>query len=59
MKFRTASNDMIASASVESTFVKQVAETLSKSVQSSDEFLKSECPICLEEPRVKDAVYSE
>jgi hypothetical protein len=59
IKFRNASNGMIASASGESTFAMQVAETISKCVQSSDEFLKSECPICLEEPRVEDAVYSE
>ena len=59
IKFRNASNGMIASASGESTFAMQVAESISKCVQSSDEFLKSECPICLEEPRVEDAVYSE
>ncbi len=59
IKFRNASNGMFASASGESTFAMQVAETISKCVQSSDEFLKSECPICLEEPRVVDAVYSE
>lgn len=46
-------------ANVGSTFAKQVAESLSQCVQSSDDCLKSECPICLEEPRVEDAVHSE
>ncbi len=59
MKFNNKSNGVVASANGESTFAKQVAETLSKCVRSSDEFLKSECPICLDEPRVEDAVYSE
>ncbi len=58
IKFNNTSSDFVASAS-DSTYAMQVAETISKSVQSSDEFLKSECPICLEEPRMEDAVYSE
>ncbi|KAL3756862.1 hypothetical protein ACHAWU_005124 [Discostella pseudostelligera] len=58
MKFNKTSNGVVASANGESTFAKQVAETLSKCVRSSDEFLKSECPICLDEPRVEDAVYT-
>ena len=57
-KFNITSSDFVASAS-ESTYAMQVAETLSKCVQSSDEFLKSECPICLEEPMMEDVVYSE
>ncbi|KAL7551748.1 hypothetical protein ACHAWF_014931 [Thalassiosira exigua] len=42
----------------ESTFVKHVAESLTQCVQSHDEYLSEECPVCLEEPRVEDAVHT-
>ena len=42
----------------ESSFAKQVAQSLSQHVHSTDEYLKSECPICLDEPRVEDAVHT-
>lgn len=40
------------------SFVRQVAESLSQCVSSSDEYLKSECPICFEEPKLEDAVHT-
>jgi len=40
------------------SFVKQVAESLTQTVQSTDECLKNECPICLDEPRVEDAIHT-
>ena len=40
------------------SFVKQVAESLTRTVQSTDECLKNECPICLDEPRVEDAIHT-
>ena len=42
----------------ESSFAKQVAQSLSQHVHSTDEYLKNECPICLDEPRVEDAVHT-
>jgi len=45
-------------ADTQSSFVKQVAESLTQTVQSTDECLKNECPICLEEPRVEDAIHT-
>ena len=39
-------------------FVNQVAESLTQTVQSTDECLKNECPICLDEPRVEDAIHT-
>lgn len=54
-KFKNDSNE----ACTGSAFAKQVAESLSQCVQSNDEFLESECPICLEEPRIEDSVHSK
>ena len=41
------------------SFAQQVAESLSQCVQSNDDHLNSECPICLDLPKFKDAVHSE
>jgi len=57
-KFKKNSK-VIANVNEDSAFAKQVAESLSQCVQSSDDHLKGECPICLDEPRVEDAVHSE
>ena len=38
--------------------MKKVAASLSQCVNLSEEYLASECPICLEEPRVEDAVHT-
>lgn len=60
LKFKNTSSEVNTSTGGEpNAFAKQVAEKISICVQSSDEFLNSECPVCLEEPRVEDAVYSE
>lgn len=60
LKFKNTSSEVNTSTGGEpNAFAKQVAEKISICVQSSDEFLKSECPVCLEEPRVEDAVYSK
>ena len=58
-KFKKNSNGVCAPANDKSAFMNQVAESLSQCVKTSDEFLNSECPICLDEPRVEDAVHSE
>ena len=39
-------------------YVRQVAESLSQFVQSSNEYFHSECPICFDEPKIEDAVYT-
>ena len=36
----------------------EIAETLSKCIQSNDKLLKTECPICFEEPNVVDSVHT-
>ena len=36
----------------------EIAETLSKCIQSSDKLLTTECPICFEEPNVVDSVHT-
>jgi len=60
-KFKKNANMQDESTSfVQSTsnFAQQVAESLSQCVQSNDDHLNSECPICLEEPRLEDAVHT-
>ncbi|KAL3793573.1 hypothetical protein ACHAW5_002853 [Stephanodiscus triporus] len=57
-KFKKNSNGVCAPANDKSTFMNQVAESLSQCVKTSDEFLNSECPICLDQPRVEDAVHT-
>jgi hypothetical protein len=59
MKFKKANAVGGKKASDKSAFVNQVAESLSQCVKTSDDFLCGECPICLEEPRVENAVHSE
>lgn len=59
LKFKKNSTGVGPLANDKSAFMNQVAESLSQCVKTSDEFLNSECPICLDEPRVKDAVHSE
>ena len=59
MKFKTSANGVDgAGTNDKSAFINQVAESLSLCVKS-DEFLHGECPICLDEPRVENAVHSE
>lgn len=36
----------------------EIAETVSKCIQSNDKLLKTECPICFEEPNVVDSVHT-
>lgn len=36
----------------------EIAETVSKCIQSRDKLLKTECPICFEEPNVVDSVHT-
>mmetsp|Transcript_6355 Transcript_6355/g.13370 ORF Transcript_6355/g.13370 Transcript_6355/m.13370 type:complete len:1327 (+) Transcript_6355:185-4165(+) len=36
----------------------EIAETVSKCIQSHDKLLKTECPICFEEPNVVDSVHT-
>jgi hypothetical protein len=60
LKFKTNANGVDGAwANDNSAFMNQVAESLSQCVKTSDEFLQAECPICLDEPRVESAVYSE
>lgn len=40
------------------THTKEIAETVSKCIQSRDKLLTTECPICLEEPNVVDSVHT-
>lgn len=59
-KFKKNAGAAVSSSGGAATsFATQVAHSLSQCVQSSDEYLKAECPICLDEPRVEDAVHSE
>ncbi|KAL3806165.1 hypothetical protein ACHAXA_004494, partial [Cyclostephanos tholiformis] len=58
MKFKKANAVGGKKASDKSAFVNQVAESLSQCVKASDDFLCGECPICLEEPRVENAVHT-
>ncbi|KAL7540398.1 hypothetical protein ACHAXR_010079 [Thalassiosira sp. AJA248-18] len=53
-KFKKNNN---AVANANEAFATQVAQSLSQCVQSS-EYLTTECPICLDEPRVDDAVHT-
>lgn len=60
MKFKENLSGVCAPANdKKSAFVNQVAKSLSQFVKTNGEFLNSECPICLDEPRVEDAVHSE
>jgi len=36
----------------------EIAETVSKCIQSNDKLLKTECPICFEEPNVVDSIHT-
>lgn len=58
LKFKKFS-DGVASADGGSIFAKHIAESLSNYVQSNKEFMMSECPICLDKPRIEDAIHSE
>ena len=51
------STETTTSTKYEPSFAQKVAESLSQ-VHSGDEYLKIECPICLDEPRVEDAVHT-
>ncbi len=59
MKFKKNSNEVGPLANDKSAFMNHVAESLSQCVKTSGEFLDSECPICLDVPRVENAVHSE
>lgn len=54
-KFKKNSDGHVAAT----PYAKQVAESLTQCVKSSEEYLQEECPICLDEPRVEDAVHSK
>ncbi len=56
IKFKSKSSNQQRCEST--SFASQVAESLSQCLQSNDEYLQEECPICFEEPRVEDAVHT-
>jgi len=56
MKFKTTSSNQRRCEST--SYANQVAESLSQRLQSNEEYLHEECPICFEEPRVEDAVHT-
>ena len=60
-KFKKNSNATVLNdgQDVATSFAKQVAESLSQCVKLSDGYLEGECPICLDEPRIEDAVHSK
>lgn len=41
-----------------SSFAKEVAVGLTQSLEARDEYLKTECPVCLDEPKITDAVHT-
>jgi hypothetical protein len=41
-----------------SSFAKEVAVSLTQSLEARDEYLKTECPVCLDEPKITDAVHT-
>lgn len=51
-KFKKTVNKQSNSAA----FAEEVAAGLTQSLESNDEYLQSECPVCLEEPKIADAV---
>ena len=49
---------MESTQSNSNSFVQEVAVGLRQSLESNNEYLNAECPVCLEEPKITDAVHT-
>lgn len=55
-KFKTTAFDVHRKEST--SFAKEVAAGLTQSLESNEDSLQNECPICLEEPKIADCVHT-